>query len=624
MLRIVPHLARLDTGALLVLTGGFATAGGEGTPQTDLLRLLRRSGIRLVGPRSVGVLARGESGALPALLYPGIMDDVARPGAPGASGIGLFCQSAHATRSLLDGAGRRRLTLSTVLSAGHRADVSGNDTMQFWTADPRTAVACVHLESMGNPRKFSRVARRLAQDRPVIVRVAGRSGQVRPPGHPVRTTRTPRRALEELMNQAGVLLADSVDQQLDWAMMFSTQPLPRGPRVAVVTNSGTQTAILAELLGSIGARPVPGVATLNPVAAADDYRRVLAGLAGRDDWDCALVGYGPFLDDDAERIAPAIAEFADRTGRLVLARVHGLSGLDPLLRHGDTSVPGFATGDDAVAALRAGLAYAERREAAPSPRVDPPGVDRRRALGLVRAGVSGLPPGELRRLDAERTAELLAAYGLPVLASRVARTEEEAVEAAEAVGWPVALKVADEALRHRTDLGGVRLDLASAGEVRHAFAVMASRLRRLGRGEREVAFEVQAMAEAGAACVLRAEEDPLYGPILSFGLAGDAVELLGDVSYRVPPLTEADVSSLITSVRAAPRLLGHRDLPALAVPALADVIARTSVLKEELAEIARVEFNPVLVTEREAVILSATVDLTLPGRGDTARRVLPG
>src|SRR5699024_4310324 len=197
--------------------------------------------------------------------------------------------------------------------------------------------------------------------------------------------------------------------------------------------------------------------------------------------------------------------------------------------------------------------------------------------------------------------------------------------AGQELGWPVALKVADEALRHRTDLGGVRLDLASARELRGAHATMLARVRRLGRveGHADPVFEVQAMAEAGAACVLRAEEDPLYGPIISFGLGGDAVELLGDVSYRVPPLTEADVASLITSVRAAPRLLGHRDLPPADIAALSDVIGRVSVLKEELAEVARVELNPVLVPESGAVILSAVVDLAHPDRGDTARRVLP-
>lgn len=624
ILELVPELERLDTGAVLILTGGFASEGrpDDGPSQRTLLRLLRQAGIRLVGPRSVGVLARGDAGSLPALLQP-----IDEPGsallADDGPGIGIFCQSAHATRSLLVGSADRRLPLRTVLSAGHRADVSGNDTMQFWTADDQTAVACVHLESMGNPRKFSRVARRLAADRPVVVRVAGRSGQVRPPGHPVRTTRTPRRALEELMSQAGVLLADTVDQQLDWAMMFASQPLPRGGRVAVLTNSGTQTAILAELLESAGAITAPDVPTLNPVAAAADYARVLADLATRDDWDAALIAYGPFLDDEADAVAPRIARFAHDTGRLVLAQIHGVTGLDPRLQHSGTRVPGFATGEDAVAALRAGLAYARRRDTPPSPRVDPQGIDRRRALRLVREDLAGLPPGRERRLCSDRAAELLGAYGLEVLPVRVATTADEAVTAADELGWPVALKVADEALRHRTDLGGVRLDLGTEGELRGAFATMSARVRRLGRSGDEPAFEVQTMAEAGAACVLRAEEDPLYGPIISFGLGGDAVELLGDVSYRVPPLTEADVRSLITSVRAAPRLHGHRDLPPLDVDALAEVIARVSVLKEELAEIARVELNPVLVTESEAVVLSATVDLTHAGRGDTARRVLP-
>ncbi len=195
-LELIPRLGKLGTGAVLIPTGGFSTTDGEsGVPQSKLLQAVRANGIRLVGPRSYGVLARGKKGPLPALLTP-------ESPVTASDGIGIFCQSAHAARALLAGAKQLNLPVSTVLAAGHRADVSGNDTMQFWGHDEDTRVACVHLESIGNPRKFSRVARHLAGQHPVIATIAGSSGQVRPPGHPVRETHTPRRALEELMNQA--------------------------------------------------------------------------------------------------------------------------------------------------------------------------------------------------------------------------------------------------------------------------------------------------------------------------------------------------------------------------------------------------------------------------------------
>ncbi|WP_420113696.1 acetate--CoA ligase family protein, partial [Pseudactinotalea sp.] len=225
------------------------------------------------------------------------------------------------------------------------------------------------------------------------------------------------------------------------------------------------------------------------------------------------------------------------------------------------------------------------------------------------------------RMPSDKAAELLAAYGLAVWPSTRVGDVDAALAAASSIGWPVALKAADEVLRHRADLGGVRLDLSTPAELTEAFGSLRQRLASLGR--HNVAIEVQRMAPSGAACVVTGIEDDLYGPILSFGLAGDAVEMLDDVAYRVPPLTEADVADLVRAVRASPRLLGYRGLPPMDVAALEDVIERLSVLKEELPEVRAVALNPVLVGEHGAAILSATVDLLAAERGDTARRALP-
>ena len=253
--------------------------------------------------------------------------------------------------------------------------------------------------------------------------------------------------------------------------------------------------------------------------------------------------------------------------------------------------------------------------------MDPPGIDPARARALVAGRLSG-DPGEPQRLPAGAAGELLACYGIEVLPAVPVADEDEAVAAAEHVGWPVALKTTDLVLRHRADLGGVRLDLADADALRDAVRHMGERTQALlGRS---TGLEVQAMAPPGAACVVRGTEDELYGPVLAFGLGGDAVELLEDVSYRIPPLTRRDVQEMIRSVRAAPRLLGHRGLPVLDVPALEDVVARVSMLTDDLPEVARVELNPVIVGERGAVTTSAVVDLARPARTDNGRRTLPG
>lgn len=616
VLELLPTLGEAHTGALLVPTGGFSTVPGEeGVPQEELLRGVRRHGIRLVGPRSYGAVAWSEKGALPTIL-------TLEPPVTARDGVGLFCQSSHAARMLLDGAQYRRLPVSTVLAAGHRADVSGNDTMQFWAQMGDPKVACIHLETIGNPRKFSRVARHLAQNRPVIATIAGSTGQVRPPGHPVRVTRTPRRALEELMSQAGVLLADSVRQQLDWATVFTTQPLPEGPRVAVITNSGTHLAVLQELLEGAGLQPADHATALNPAAGPSEYNEALEGLASTSDWDAALITYDPYLEDESGAIGSLVAGFAARSQRTVLAQIHDLAGLRPELTSGGTQVPAFLSGADAIRALGAMYTYAQRRDQESSPRVDPAGINRRGADEFLNGLLADVGADQTHELTPEQARELLGYYGLDVLPASTVRTPEEAVAAADRIGWPVALKTSDSVLRHRSDLGGVRLDLGSETELRQAWQAMAKHVENLGRGD-IVTFEIQAMAPTGVAGVLVAQEDPLYGPIMSFGISGVAIELLEDVSYRVPPLTERDAFELVTSVRAAPRLFGHGDLPRLDVEGLVDVVARLSLLKEELAGVLKVELNPVLVGRDSATIISAEVWITQPARGDIARRVLP-
>lgn len=615
VMQAIPPLGQVGTGAVLIPTGGFATtAGEEGVPQADLLRLVRRYGIRLVGPRSYGVVAQSPQGALPVIL-------TSDNPVISTAGAGIFCQSSHAARALLVEAKRRRLPVATVLAAGHRADVSGNDTMQFWAETQAPDVACIYLESIGNPRKFSRVARYLARKRPVIATIAGSTGQARPPGHPVRAGRAPRQALEQLMKQAGVLQSESVGQQLDWAMAFMSQPLPQGDRVAVLTNSGTHQVVLQELLDAAGADTVGDLPSLNPVAGAKEYAGALAELASRADWDAAIITYGPYLHDEAREVSTLVAEFAARSKRTVLTQIHGVVGIASELSYDQGAVPAFSTGDDAIDAWAAMRRYAVWKESTPSPRVDPQGIDRHSADRLLATESAALVGDEERKLPGPTAAELLACYGIEVLPSVPVASVAEAIRAAEEIGWPVALKTADAILRHRADLGGVRLDLNSAAELRAAYEAMMRRMRNLGRNG-PGAFDIQAMAPTGVACVLTAEEDPLYGPIMSFGLGGDAIELLGDISYRVPPLTEADARDLITSVKAAPRLFGHKNLPALAVAGLVEVVERLSVLKEELAGVSRIELNPVLVAEETAVVISAEVWLARPSRGDIARRAL--
>lgn len=625
VLDLIPALAEHGIKAVVLYTGGFAVdPGTTKVAQRTLVTTLRRHGLRLVGPRSFGVLSSTPD-PMDATLWTGLL----RQGT-----VGIFCQSAAAGLGLLSGAAERGLGISSFLSAGHRLDVSGNDTMQFWTSDESTEVACLRLESIGNPRKFSRVARRLSEKGPVVAMIAGSTGQLNPPGHAVRTTAEPRRALDELMRQAGVLVADSEPAVLDLAGLLAHQPLPAGDRVVVLTNSGTQAAILAELIQHYGLSSAFEPIALPAGSDGAAYAEQVRGLTARSDWDAAIVGYVPLLTDDGAAVADQVRHLAAVSGRTTLACLYGVTGLleglpDSAAGEGEAApgvgqgpqVPTFPSAEAAVAAVGSAREYHQWRHSDRGARVDPADIDRRTAKALVQSALADLPVGSSKRLGGAEAERLLACYGIQVWPERRVTGPEAALAAADELGWPVALKPADEVLRHRTDLGGVRLDLSTPAELAEAYTSAAARVEAIiGH---PCAFDIQPMAPPGAGCVVRAAEDELYGPIVSLGLAGDAVELLGDVSYRVPPLTATDVTEMIGSLRAAPRLYGHRGMPRLDVSALEDVLARVSVLKEELAEISGIVLHPVLVGEQGTAVLGVRVDVAHPRRGDVARRVLP-
>ena len=606
----VDQLERLGVHAVVVLSGGFAEVG-EDARQHELVRRTRAAGMRLLGPASYGLVAHGSAGRLDATLR----------AVPADGGLGLFCQSGALGSGLLAAVQRRGIGLRNFISSGNRADVSGNDTMQAWRDDPDIKVAAVNLESIGNPRKFSRIARGLSATTPLIAVVTGRAGQVAPPGHAVRRTREPHRVLTQMFEQAGVLQVSGRQEMLDLAQLLIAQPMPRGPRVAVVGNSAAIVAIAGGEARGRGLQ-VAAAVDLAPTARAADYRHVLADLARDPDWDALLVLHAHPLGEPSPQVWAAVAGAVTGEERPVLTVVDGLHGLTSELTCAGRTVPAYDTATDAVTALAGAVDHVRWRNAERGTLVDPTGIAPARARELLAPHVRELAPGEHLRLTADLTRELLSCYGLEVVPSLPVDDTEAAVVAAEELGWPVALKTRDEVLRHRADLGGVRLGLRTAAELRHAVAEVTRDLEAVARTG--AGFEVQRMAPAGVACVVRGSEDTLYGPVVSFGLGGDAVELLDDVSYRIPPLTDVDVAQMVRSPRAAPRLLGHRGLPVLDVRALENVLGRVSVLTDDLPEVSRLTLNPVLVARRGAAILGATAEVAPPGRTDSGRRVLPG
>ncbi|NUS35445.1 MAG: acetate--CoA ligase family protein, partial [Pseudarthrobacter sp.] len=524
---------------------------------------------------------------------------------------------------------RRRLGLSTMLSAGNRADVSGNDMMQYWEDEADTSAVGLYLESVGNPRKFSRIARRLARTKPVIVAKSDTMGLRLPPGHAVRTTQAPSGALDAMLRQSGVIRVETVEQLVDVAQVVSGQPLPAGADVAVFSNSPALGTVVADSAAAHGLGVAQVVSGLDLDAgqsvALPALRNTVLEVLARDTVHAAVAALLPARGLAPEAIASVLAECSAEAGKPVVAAFTGI--LDPavnvegMVGSGGCTLPCFSNPGAAVAALAAVVRYAEWASRDQGHFIEPAGCDPGQADALLEQLLQDVNGEQLKQLDPASAATLLAHYGISVLPSVGFSTPDEAVLAAEGLGWPVVLKTTDPALRHRLDLGGVRLGIEDAASLRQNEAQMRRALAAYG----DPALEVQAMAPVGQACTFRAIEDPLLGPVISFGLAGDAVNLLDDWSHRVPPLSAADVHDFIRSPRASRKLFGYQGLPAVDVAALEDLAGRLAWMKDNHPEIALVEFNPVLCGTTGATILAADVRIgNAAQRTDSARRAMLG
>ncbi|MFI2563629.1 GNAT family N-acetyltransferase [Paenarthrobacter sp. NPDC018779] len=617
---VVDDCAAAGVKGLVVATAGFADDGERGLArQHELVRRARANGMRVIGPESLGILNTHPDISLNASMAPTM---------PPRGGLGLFSQSAAVGVAVYAAASRRRLGLSSFLSAGNRADVSGNDAMQFWEDDADTSAVGLYLESIGNPRKFSRLARRLSRSKPVIVAKSDVTGLRLPPGHEVRTTQAPAAAVDAMMRQAGVIRVDTIEQLMDIAQIVSTQSLPAGPGLAVFANSVALATVVADAAAPARLDVRRTITDVDLDAgmslALPAFRSSLQDILADESVHALIAALLPARGLTVAALAEVLAECAAEAGKPVVAAFTGI--LDPSVhvegmvgQDGAPQLPCYSNAGSAVAALSAIVRYAQWRDRDQGLFVEPDGCDVEGTREAVASMLSGVTGEKLRKLDAGAAAALLAGYGIGVVPAIGFGTPEEAVAAAESIGWPVVLKTTDPALRHRLDLGGVRLDIQDAASLRQNIGQMRRALEPYGSSS----LEVQAMAPVGQACTFRAMEDPLLGPVVSFGLAGDAVNLLDDWAHRVPPLSAADVHDIIRSPRASRKLFGYQGLPAVDVPALEDLAARLAKLKDDHPGIALIEFNPVLAGPTGATILGAEVWIgNAAQRTDSARRAM--
>ena len=602
VLDVVADCAAKGVRGLVVVSGGFAEESSEGLArQRELVSVARANGMRVIGPNSWGLINADEG----VRLNVSLMAQLPQPGR-----LGLFAQSGASSVSILDSLERRGMGVSTFVSSGNRADVSGNDCMQYWEEDEHTDVVGMYIESIGNPRKFSRIARRLSRSKPVIVVKSGRAGFGVPPGHAVRSSRAPRQAFDALLEQSGCIRVENIRQLFDVALFVSTQPLPAGPRVAVVANSHGLASLITDSLASWGLALAQPPAVLPTVAAPEEFRSALDAAFAAEGVDAVAAAFVPPLATHAADVAEMLSKVSSSARQPVVACFLGMSGMrDEVAVAG--AVPTYPSPEEAVRALAQATRYQAWLDRDPGTRVDPAGCEREGARALVEELLQVHPEGV--ELEPWLVGELLAMYGIDLWPALPVTDRRDAAEAANRIGWPVALKTTAEHLRHRADLGGVRLGIGGPTELADHLQSMRRQLGPLGGEE----FVVQAMAPRGVACVVRSVEDPLFGPVVSFGVAGDAIELLDDVAHRIPPLTDNDVVDLVGSVRCAPKLFGYRGSQSADVDGLYDLLARVSCLADDLPEIARLELNPVVVAESSVSVLGAIVRVTPdPGRTD--------
>ncbi|MFI5842297.1 GNAT family N-acetyltransferase [Catenuloplanes sp. NPDC051500] len=583
---VVADAARAGVRGLVVVSAGFAETGPDGAAaQRDLLRAARDAGMRLIGPNCLGIANTSSEVRLNATLAPHL---------PTAGRVGFFSQSGALGVALLDAADRRGLGLSSFVSAGNRADVSGNDLLQYWQDDPATDVILLYLETFGNPRKFARLARRTGRTKPVVAVASSR----RPPALAPDVPGLDPAAVTALFARSGVIRVDTVAEMFDVGVLLAHQPLPAGRRIGVVGNSSALTALAAAAVHTSGltlAESYPH--DVPPVAGAHEFADTLADAATDDRVDALVAVFAPPLpgqhaDEDAD-FASAVASVALAGEKPTVAMF--LAGTLP------ARVPSYPSVEEAVRALSRVVTYADWLRRPPGVLPELHDIDRSKATEMIAGGTPSVR-------------DLLAAYGIPLVPSVTARSAADAVAAAGLHGYPVALKAAGGGMRHRIDLGAVRLDLGSAADVDRAY-------RELSPFGTEVI--VQPMVAPGVACVVEVVEDPQFGPIVGFGLGGVAMELLGDRAWRAAPLTDLDAAALVDEPRSAPLLRGFRGAAPVDRAALADLLVRVGRLVDEHPEIRSLSLNPVLARPDGCAVLHASVQVGSPSeRGDPGPRRL--
>jgi acyl-CoA synthetase (NDP forming)/RimJ/RimL family protein N-acetyltransferase len=614
---IAEECGRQGVKAMVVLAAGL-----DGAARAELHAICRRHGMRMVGPVSLGVA--DTSIGLNATY-------AARP--PGPGGAGLALQSTGGVGfGLVEHLSRIGVGISSLISLGDEDDVSGEDMLLWWESDPATKLALLYLESIGNPPKFVRTARRVSRTMPVLTVIVGRSTTGRRLAGARATAATPLLTRQALFEQAGVVATANFGELLDTAVLLAAQPVPAGPRVAVVSNTRGAAVLAADACGDAGLQ-VARLAGDTQLALRDLLPRE-ATVAGPVD-TTLLVGPGRF------RQCLEVAG-ADPGVDAVLALTTMSAGGDPvpgvaaaelpvpivaavldqvevvrLLRspdEGAPAVPAYAYAESAARALGRAARYGKWRAISPGTVPELGGLRQDRARELVAEFLAGRPAGGWLPLDP--TVELLGCYGVPLAESIGVVTEDDAAAAAR-FGGPVALRADVPGLVRARGAGALLIDLHGADEVRRGF-----RSLRETFGRRLAGVIVKPMVTGGVEVMISVLQEEAVGPLVLFGVGGAAADALADRAGRLAPLTDSDADELIRSIHAAPLLLGRPGAPGADLTALRDMLLRVSQMADDLPQIAELELSPVFARPDGIQAVDARIRLQAADPADAHLRRL--
>ncbi len=603
VLAVVDECGRRGVKGLVVITAGFKEIGPAGARIEEQIKWrLRKYGIRMVGPNCMGVINTEPDVRLNATFA---------ATAPVRGNVGFVSQSGALGEAILADAALSGLGVAMFVSMGNKTDISGNDLLEYWEDNPDVQAILMYLESFGNPRRFTQIARRVTRKKPIITVKAGRTAA----GARAATSHTGSIvgldiATESLLEQCGVLRVSSMEEMFVQATALAHQPIPAGDRIAIVTNAGGPGILCTDACIGQGLRIAqlsprtrrglarvlpPEASTANPVdiiasADATRYRAALSIVKKDPEVDGIIAIFVSPIMIDAYEVAQAIGEAADGIKPVLSVFMGKRRSEEGVHKLRERRVPVYRFPEQAASAMAAMARYRALRDA-PSGEEVRYLVDRAGAQRAIRSA------RKARRLSLStaETHEVLAAYGFPLVPSRMARTAAEAIEASLDLGYPVVLKIASEQISHKTDVGGVKVDLRNADEVVRAFQELEARL---ARRDPRFQVQVQKLVAGGKEVILGMTRDAQFGPVILFGLGGVFTEVLRDVAVRIHPLTDVGARSMIERVRGYPLLAGMRGERPVAIPLLEESLLRLSQMVSDLdGDLQELDINPFIVTD---------------------------